>query len=468
MAATTMRRMASRPADPLDRLDRNHLVHGFGSPAVSSVEGTLRLVRGKGAYVWDSEGRRYLDGLSSLWNVAVGHGRPEIARAVAAQARRLAYAPTLLGFSTEPAIRLAARIARMAPKGLSHVMFTSGGSESNESVIRLVRLYWRLRGRADKIGIVALRNAYHGTSSGAASLTGLVGFHRYYEPQLPEVSRIPRPYCYRCELGKTFPSCGLACADELEALIAREGADRIGAVIAEPVQGVGGVVVPPAGWFERIRAICDRHELLLIVDEVITGFGRLGKAFGIQCSGVTPDMMAFAKAVTSGYQPLGGVILHDRVWQTLIDAGPEFTLHHGYTYSGHPVACAAALANLDVIEREDLIAETRRKAPYFKRRLESLAALPIVGEVRAVGLMAAVELVRDKAAREPFPPEDKVPQRVRSAALRRGVILRPGADLIAICPPLVVTRQQIDVIARVLGEAITEVAAELAGATQAS
>jgi putrescine aminotransferase len=461
-----MRPMSARPVvDRLDRLDRDHLVHGFGSPAVSDAEGTLRLVRGKGAYVWDSEGRRYLDGLSSLWNVAVGHGRPEIARAVAAQARTLAYAPTLLGFSTEPAIRLAARIARMAPKGLSHVMFTSGGSESNESVIRLVRLYWRLRGRADKIGIVALRNAYHGTSSGAASLTGLAGFHRYYEPQLPEVSRIPRPYCYRCELGRTYPACGLACADELETLIARDGAERIGAVIAEPVQGVGGVVVPPPGWFERIRAICDHHELLLVVDEVITGFGRLGKAFGIQRSKVIPDLLVFAKAVTSGYQPLGGVILHERVWQTLVDAGPDFTLHHGYTYSGHPVACAAALANLDIIEREDLIGEARRKAPYFKRRIETLAALPIVGEVRAAGLMAAVELVRDKAAREPFPPEARVAIRVRAAALRRGVILRAGADLIVICPPLIVTREEIDLIVRVLGEAITEVSAELAGSS---
>ena len=385
----------------------------------------------------------------------------EIARAVAKQMREIEFAPTLLGFSTEPAIRLAARIARMAPKGLNHVMFTSGGSESNESVIRLVRLYWRLRGRPDKIGIVALRNAYHGTSSGAASLTGLVGFHRFYEPQLPEVSRIPRPYCYRCELGKTYPACGLACADELESLIRREGADRIGALIAEPVQGVGGVIVPPPGYFERLRAICDRHELLLAVDEVITGFGRLGKPFGIQRSQVTPDLLVFAKAVTSGYQPLGGVILHDRVYRTLVEAGPEFVLHHGYTYSGHPVACAAALANLDIIEREGLIAGVRRKAPYFARRLRSLESLPSVGEVRAVGLMGAVELVRDKATREPFPAETKVAQRVRAAALRRGVILRAGQDLIAVCPPLVVTQAQIDVIVRVLGEAIAEVTAQV-------
>jgi adenosylmethionine-8-amino-7-oxononanoate aminotransferase len=237
----------------------------------------------------------------------------------------------------------------------------------------------------------------------------------------------------------------------------------VGAVIAEPVQGVGGVVVPPPGWFERVRAICDRHDLLLVVDEVITGFGRLGTAFGIQRSGVTPDLMTFAKAVTSGYQPLGGVILHERVYRALVDAGPEFTLHHGYTYSGHPVACAAGLANLDIIEREDLIRGARRKAPYFKRRMDSLGTLPIVGEVRAAGLMGAVELVRDKEAREPFPADLKVAWRVRQAALRRGVILRPGADLIVVCPPLIVTREQIDVIVRVLGEAIAEVAAEVSG-----
>jgi adenosylmethionine-8-amino-7-oxononanoate aminotransferase len=343
------------------------------------------------------------------------------------------------------------------------LLLSRDGSESNESVIRLVRLYWRLRGKPDKIGIVALSNAYHGTSSGAASLTGLAGFHRYYEPQLPEVSRIPRPYCYRCELGKTYPACQLACADELEALVGREGADRVGAVIAEPVQGVGGVVVPPPGWFERIRAICDRHDLLLVVDEVITGFGRLGKPFGIQCSKVIPDMLSFAKAVTSGYQPLGGVILHERVYRVLVDAGPEFTLHHGYTYSGHPVACAAGLANLDIIEREDLIGEVRRKAPHWKRRLQSLATLLIVGEVRAAGLMGAVELVHDKDAREPFPPEAKVAPRVRAAVLRRGLIVRAGADVITLCPPLIVKRAEIDTIVRVLGDAITEVAGELAG-----
>ncbi|MBI1817305.1 MAG: aspartate aminotransferase family protein [Deltaproteobacteria bacterium] len=445
----------------LARADRAHLIHGFGSPATIESEGTVRLVKGRGVYVWDSKGRRYIDGLASLWNVAVGHGRSEIARAVAKQMRAIEYVPTLLGFSSEPAIRLAARLARMAPKGLTRVVFTSGGSESNETVIRLVRLYWRLRQQPDKIKFVALNRAYHGSSTGAASLTGLPAFHQYYEPMMPGVVRMARPFCYRCELGLTYPQCGLACADELERIIEREGADTIGAFIAEPVQGVGGVVEPPPGYFERIRAICDRYNILMIVDEVITGFGRLGTPFGIQRWKAIPDMLVFAKAVTSGYLPLGGVIVREPLYQTLLQAGPSFTLHQGFTYSGHPAACAAALANLDIIERERLIPAARRKAPSFKKRLQSLATLAIVGEVRCAGLMAAVELVQDKVSKTPFPEPLKVPWRIRSAALRRGVIVRASVDTVVVCPPLIITPQQIDVIATTLREAIEEVSAEL-------
>ena len=449
------------PDDPLDRLDRAHLVHGFGSPAVAARDGTLRIVRGHGIYVWDSEERRYIDGLSGLWNVALGHGRVEIARAIGRQARELAYAPTLLGFSTEPAVRLAARIADLLPAGLDHVVFTSGGSESNESVIRYVRAYNRLRGLPDKIGIVALTNAYHGSSTGSASLTGLATFHRGFEPMMPEALRMARPYCWRCELGKTYPDCALACADDLERVVAAEGAARIGAVIVEPIQGVGGVVVPPPGWLERVRTLCDRHDLLLVVDEVITGFGRTGTWFGFQHSDVVPDMVVFAKGVTSGYQPLGGVVLHERVWRVFADAGPDFTLHQGFTYSGHPVACAAGLATLDAIEREGLVDKVRRDGPYFAERLATLAELPIVGEIRSIGLMAAIEIVADRAARRAFPPAQAVPGRIRDAARRRGLICRANAEALMLCPPLVTTRQQLDEIVGIVRASIVEVTATL-------
>jgi putrescine aminotransferase len=433
----------------------DHLVHAFASPATIENEGPITLVRGRGVYVWDSEGRKYLDGVASLWNVAVGHGRPEIARAVAAQTRSLSYAPTLLGFSSIPAQRLATRIARMAPKGLNRVIFTSGGSEANETVIRLVRLYWRLRKRPDKFRIVALNGAYHGSSTGAATLTGLPRFHEHYEPLMPGVLRMARPYCYRCELRLQYPSCALACADELERIIEREGADRIGAFIAEPVQGVGGVIIPPPGYFERIREICDRHDILFIVDEVITGFGRLGKTFGIERWKAIPDMLVFAKSVTSGYAPLGGVILQESIYQAFVDAGPDFALHHGFTYSGHPVVCAAGVANLDILEREKLIARARTMGRYLAEKLEILRHHPLVGDIRCVGLMAAVELVRDRESKEPVPAETALA--VRRVGLERGVIVRASGNILALCPPLIITEKEIDRLVALLDEAIEAV-----------
>jgi putrescine aminotransferase len=279
---------------------------------------------------------------------------------------------------------------------------------------------------------------------------------------MPGVLRMPRPFCYRCDWNLTYPGCGVTCADELERIIEREGADTIGAFIAEPVQGVGGVVLPPAGYFERIRAICDKHDILFVVDEVITGFGRLGKPFGIQRFRAVPDMIVFAKGVTSGYLPLGGVIMQEAVYETLLDAGPGFALHHGFTYSGHPVVCAAALANLDIIEREGLIKRVRKLAPLFERRMKKLERHDMVGEVRCIGLMGALELVRDKKTRAPFPADVGIAARVRDAAREHGVIVRAGADVIAVCPPFIIELAQIDHMVEALDSALRQVAAAVA------
>jgi putrescine aminotransferase len=349
----------------------------------------------------------------------------------------------------------------MAPKGLTRVVFTGGGSEANESVIRLVRLYWRLRHRPDKIKIVALSRAYHGSSTGAASLTGMPNFHQYYEPMMPGVVRMARPYCYRCELKLTYPQCAVACADELEMIIKREGADNIGAFIAEPVQGVGGVVVPPSGYFERIREICDKHEILFVADEVITGFGRLGSNFGVDRWKVSPDMISFAKGVSSGYLPLGGVLLQESIFETLVGAGPDFSLHHGFTYSGHPVVCAAALANLDILAREKLVERTRKLAPYFARTLDRLTRHEIVGDVRSAGLMAGIELVRNRATREPFAAEVGVAMRVRDIARAHGLIVRASADVVSLCPPLIIKKKEVDRMIAILDQAIADVSDEL-------
>jgi putrescine aminotransferase len=448
------------PTKKTRRADQ-HLVHAFDSPARIREQGPITLVRGKGVYVWDSEGQKYIDALSSLWNVSAGHGRPEIARAVAVQIRKLSYAPTLLGFSSEPAQELARRIAGWAPRHLNHVVFTSGGSESTESVIRLVRLYWKLRGRTNKTRMVALTGAYHGSTTGAAALTGLEKFHRYYEPLMPGVDRMARPHCYRCELKLSYPSCGLACADELERTIRRVGADKIAAFIAEPIQGVGGVIVPPSGYFERIREICDRHEILMVVDEVITGFGRTGKRFGIQHWKATPDMLTFAKGVTSGHLPLGGVVLSDAIFDAFVEAGPDFSLHQGFTYAGHPVVCAAALANLDILEREKLVARAQRLGRRMKRLLEPLRHHVAVGDIRSIGLMAAIELVRDRGTKASFPAGLDVPGRVRAAAMQRGVIMRATGDTVVLCPPLIITEKQLDRVIDIVDTAIAEATADL-------
>ena len=339
----------TNPADTVDleraaamsRADRDHLVHGFVPLSKHQADGVPVFVRAEGVYLWDSLGKRYIDGLSTLWNVHVGHGRKEITRAVAEQMDRLAYVPTLIGPTSEPTIRLASRLAEMAPEGLTRVVFTSGGSETNESMIRLVRAYWKAQGQPQRTRFVTLNQGYHGSSSGAAMLTGIPLFNQQMEPGLPDVHHMARPHCYRCELGKTWPSCQLACADELERMVEREGPDAVAAFVAEPVQGVGGVIVPPEGWLARIREICTRYGILMVCDEVITGFGRTGSLFACAGENVTPDVLVTAKGITSGYLPLGAMLFREEIFQTLL-AKADDAFYHGYTYTGHPVVCAAA------------------------------------------------------------------------------------------------------------------------------
>ena len=445
-------------AAAMSRADRDHLVHGFVPLSRHQAEGVPVFVRAEGVYFLDALGKRYIDGLSTLWNVHVGHGRKEITRAVAHQMDRLAYAPTLIGPTSEPTIRLASRLAEMAPEGLTRVMFTSGGSETNESMIRLVRAYWKAQGQPGRTRFVTLNQGYHGSSSGAAMLTGIPLFNRQMEPGLPDVHHMARPHCYRCELGKTWPDCELACAGELERLVERYGPDSIAAFVAEPVQGVGGVIVPPQGWLARIREICHRHGILMVCDEVITGFGRTGNLFACAGEGVTPDVLVTAKGLTSGYLPLGAMLFREEIFQTLLGTADD-AFYHGFTYTGHPVACAAALANLDIIERERLVERAAEVGAYMQERLAALAELPMVGQVRGKGLIAAVELVKDKATREPFAAEQQVPRQVCDECLANGLLLRVcGTHALAVCPPLVVTNEQIDDIVGILRNAIITVA----------
>lgn len=448
-------------AAAMSQKDRAHLVHGFVPLAQHHAHGVPVFVKGEGVYLWDDRGKRYLDGLSSLWNVHVGHGREEIVRAVTEQMRRLAFAPTLIGPTAEPTIELAAKLAAMAPLGLSRVMFTSGGSEANESMIRLVRCYWKAQGEPHRTRFVTLNQGYHGSSSGAAMLTGIPVFNQQMEPGLPGVIHMARPHCYRCELGKTYPECQLACADALETIVLREGPETIGALVVEPIQGVGGVIVPPAEWLPRLRAICSKYGILMVCDEVIMGFGRTGSMFACAGMGVTPDILILAKGLTSGYLPLGAMMFQEEMFQALLKSG-DGAFYHGYTYSGHPAACAAALANLAIIEGEELVERARVMGGYLLAGLETLHDIPIVGAVRGQGLIAAVELVRDRESKEQFPADLEVGRRVWTEALADGLITRVCAvHSIALCPPLVVTEEQIDEMIGLLRGALEKVAAEI-------
>jgi len=451
-----------RQAKVLHQQDAAHLVHGFVPLQMHQQKGVPIFVKGQGVYLWDTEGKKYIDGLASLWNVHVGHGRTEINRAVAAQMDKLAFAPTLIGPTSVPTVQLAAKLVKIAPKGLTRVIFTSGGSEANETVIRLGRAYWKAKGQPEKMKFVGLNQGYHGSSSGAAILGGIAVFHKQMEPGLPGVLHMARPYCYRCELGKTYPSCQVDCAEELERIIRREGADTIGAFIAEPVQGVGGVIVPPAEWLPKIREICSRHNILMVCDEVITGFGRTGAMFASAGAGVTPDILVTAKGVTSGYLPLGVVLFKEEIFQTFLASGDDYAFWHGYTYTGHPTVCAAGLANLEILEREKLVQKAREQGKYLQKKLATLRDLPIVGDIRSQGLMAAVEIVKDKATKEMFPAEMQVARQVWEKALDNGVITRvAGSNNIALCPPLIITREQIDELVSAVRRAIEEVATEL-------
>jgi adenosylmethionine-8-amino-7-oxononanoate aminotransferase len=440
----------------LVRADREHLIHPLHHP--SDHTQPVVFVRGKGALLWDSDGREYIDGLSSLWNVNVGHGRAELARAAAEQMERLAFASNYVGSSNEPAIRLAARLIELAYPNMSGVFFASGGAEANESAFKTARYYWKLRGKPDKVKFIARMHGYHGVTLAAMSATGLPSYWQMFEPRVPNFVHVQPPYRYRWP---TQPideaTLAEAAAAELERAIQAEGPDTVAAFIAEPVQGAGGVIPPPDGYFQRVREICDRYEVLFIADEVITGFCRTGSWFALDHWGVQPDILSFAKGVTSAYVPLGGIMVSRGIHQAILDAPPTQRFMHAYTYSGHAACCAVALRNLEIMEQERLAERAAVLGKQLLEGLQTLSSLPQVGDVRGLGMLAAVELTADRATRAPFPSQ--VGSRLLAEARQRGLFTRIVAapdrgPIVCLAPPLVTTEAQIDRIVAILGEAI--------------
>jgi adenosylmethionine-8-amino-7-oxononanoate aminotransferase len=433
--------------------DVAHLIHPLHSSAAHS--GGRVWVRGEGAVLIDADGGRYIDGLSGLWNNTAGHGRRELIEAATRQMEQLAYASGYTGSSNPPAIELAERLAQMTFPNINRFFFTSGGGESTDSNIKMARYYWKLKGKPDKTKVISRQWGYHGVTLAAMSATGISSYWPMFEPRVPGFIQIPSPYPYRYQ-APPDESQGVAAANELEEAILREGQDTVAMFIAEPVQGAGGVIVPQDDYFPRIREICHKYDVLLVSDEVITGFGRTGTMFGLQHWGVQPDLIQFAKAITSGYFPLGGIGISDEIAATM-ESGDSAWMH-AYTYSAHPVGCAVAVAMMDIVEKEDFPGQAATKGERFLKNLkEALADHPNVGDVRGLGLMCAVEIVEDKATKEEFAASEKIGPRIHGEAMQRGFFSRTRGDVLCLAPPIITTEEQLDQIVDICRDSIATV-----------
>ena len=439
--------------------DKAHLIHPLTMPRVHREKGPRIITEGDGVMIRDIDGRTYIDGFSGLWCVTAGHGRPEITEAVRDQMERLAYHTSFFGIATPPSIELADRVIGLFPSsfGLGRVLFTCGGSETNETNIKFARLYHALQDRPEKHKIISLHYSYHGLSLGALSATGIFPFQWMFEPLTPGFVNMPAPYCYQCELDLEYPGCDVKCARMLEEIIEEEGAGTVAAFIAEPVIGSGGIIIPPKEYWPAVRSICDSHDVLVIMDEVVTGFGRLGEWFASTLFDVRPDMVSLAKGISSGYLPLGATVMSDRIYDLIAEKLPDdLPIMHGFTYNNHPVCCAAALANIRLIEDEGLIENARKMGAYLLERLEGLCKYRSVGDVRGLGLMAAVELVADKAARTQIEPPHAAPTAVCEKAWEMGLYVRPMMEVVGMAPPLTIDRATIDKMVDILEASIRE------------
>jgi putrescine aminotransferase len=426
--------------------DSAHFLHPFTDFKDLSSRGARVITKADGIYVWDSEGAKILDAMSGLWCVNVGYGRRELADAAHQQMMTLPYYNSFFQTTNVPAVELATKLAQLAPEGsgFSRVFYSSSGSESNDSVVRMVRRYWDLEGQPQRKVIISRLNAYHGSTMAGASLGGMSGMHAQGDLPIPNITHIQQPYYFeQAKAGETSEEFGIRAAGWLEEKILAVGPDKVAAFIGEPVQGAGGVIIPPATYWPEIQRIANKYGILLCSDEVICAFGRLGHWFAFEKFGYKPDLITFAKAVTSGYVPLGGVMVGDRVAKTLIEKGGEF--NHGYTYSGHPVACAVALANVGIMEREQLPSRVRSDiGPYLAKRYAELNEHPLVGSAETCGFVAGLVLVKNKQTKERFDPELAVGMVCRGHCFRHGLIMRAVGDRMIIAPPLVMTHSQIE------------------------
>ncbi len=446
----------TKPLSNLAAIDAAHHLHPFADTGKLNTEGARIIQRGEGVHIFDSLGKKYLDGFAGLWCVNIGYGRREIADAVARQMNELPYYNTFFGTTTTPATLLAEKVCSHAGPNFNHIFFTNSGSEANDTWFRMARVYWSAVGKPSKKIVIARRNGYHGSTVAGASLGGMKYMHEQGDLPIPGIVHIGQPYWYADGGDLTPEAFGLKVAGELEEKIDELGEDNVAAFVAEPIQGAGGVIIPPSTYWPEIDRICKAHNILLVSDEVICGFGRLGEWFGFQHYGFTPDLAPIAKGLSSGYLPIGGVLVGDRVADVLINDVGEF--NHGFTYSGHPVCAAAALENLRIIEEEHLVERVRDDiGPYFAAEWSNLADHPMVGEAVSVGLMGALQLAADKTTRRRFDKPDAVGAMVRNHALANGLVLRATADRMLASPSLIISREEVDTMVGIARQALDAV-----------
>ena len=434
--------------------DVAYLLHPVTNARKHEKIGPLVIERGEGIHVYDDTGKQYIEGMAGLWSVAVGFGEPRLVAAAAAQMSRLPYYHSFSHKSHPSVIDLGERLVKMSPKGLDRVFFTNSGSEANDTVIKLVWFYNNAIGRPEKKKFIAREGGYHGITIASGSLTGLPTNHRGFDLPLPQMKHVGSPHFYRfAEAGETEETFSDRRAAELEAKILEEGPETVAAFIGEPLIGAGGVIVPPATYWEKMQAVCRKYDVLMVADEVINGFGRLGTLFACDHYGITPDILVVSKQLTSSYMPLAAVLFSDKIYQGVADGSDRLgTFGHGYTASGHPVATAVAMENLDIIEERGLVANAAEVGAHLQALLQPFASHPLVGEVRGVGLIAAVELVADKTTKAKFDPPGKVGLYLYGKAHERGLIIRNIIDSICFCPPMIITKAQVeDMVARFAG-----------------
>ncbi|MCH8099360.1 MAG: aspartate aminotransferase family protein [Proteobacteria bacterium] len=438
-----MAAIEKRSREDWQELDKNHYLHPFTDHKDLHKRRSQIITRADGVYIYDADDKKILDGMSGLWCVNVGYGRQEIIAAAAEQMQELPYYNSFFQCSNPPAIELSALLQAISPPQFKRIFFAGSGSESNDTIVRMVRTYWDLMGQPERHTIISRNNAYHGSTVAAASLGGMKAMHKQSGLPIPGIVHVEQPYWFGSDRSMSADEFGLAAARSIEDKIKEIGPDKVAAFIGEPIQGAGGVIVPPDSYWPEVQRICDEYGILLISDEVITGFGRLGEWFGADYFKIRPDFMPFAKGVTSGYLPLGGVFVSDRVADVLIDKGGEF--FHGYTYSGHPVACAVAIANLKLIQSENLVARIRDDiGPYLQQKWRALGDHPLVGDTRMVGLMGALEIVENKDTLQRFDEKRGVGTICREKLLANGVCMRAVGDTVICAPPFVLSHAEAD------------------------